>query len=1601
MIVTHTDIAAPQGLDVPAHAGLAEVERIAPGSAHTLFRLPARQGAISAWWGHVPFAQWLIRVARPRRVVELGTHNGVSFAAFCTSMRIEGVAGHCIAVDTWEGDHQAGEYDERVFRDLSAWREAHCADLSTLMRCTFDDAAPRIEDGSVDLLHIDGLHTYEAVRHDLETWLPKLSPRGIVLLHDTEERGGDFGVWRLWEEVRGRHPSFGFLHGHGLGVLAVGPEAPAEVLALCALDDAQRVERLRAFFELIGGRWAAEGELRWEWAQAAALRQSVEQLRQDAAREALGAEQARAALTAAQARAEEARVALAAARARAEAIEHSLMWQAMRPFRALLARAPGLRKAARSVLRPAARGGRFAVRLVRETRIRLRLAGTGLFDPAYYRATNPDVAAAGIDPLSHFLRSGWRERRDPSPRFSVAGYIARYEDVRAADANPLVHYLMHGRLEGRCAVTAAGDLAHDPVRRSKPGKVLDLVLAVARNPRFAASLVRESRQVGLRRAAALAWQAMATPRHTVPVGGVAMPDRDARLIDTFRIVPYHLNPHLQQDPPIPPLRLAVHLHLFYEDMVEQCIGYLRNIPTRFDLFVSVPEGRDTAALAQRLSAALPEAGAVQVEAVPNRGRDIAPFIVQFGQRLLDYDAVAHFHTKKSPHKSSLSTWFEEVMGTLCGSRSGVAQILDLLGRDAKTVYPAGNKTPVVDTGWSDNREIAAGLLAAQGLGSLAELPLVEFPQGTMFWAHTASLSRLLRLPIGFDDFPAEPIPPDGTLAHALERLVLVLGMAEPGRNYRLEVPGLSRENAPFLEARHDFSGMIVHDTIKVLAYYLPQFHPTPENSAWHGEGFTEWYKVRGANPLFQGHYQQHVPHPDVGYYHLDSSAPLKRQAEMMRAAGIHGMIFYHYWFSGRLILEKPAQMLLADPDVAMPFCFCWANENWTRRWDGNEQEILLGQVYSAEDAAAFIRYLIPFFRDDRYIKVDGRPVLMVYRPSSIPAEHDYVGIWRRECEAAGVPAPYVVAVLTRGATSPRDHGMDAGAERVLHDWLGLAARDIRGELRPYWPVNGSVLDYRDVADHYMRNAPARDFPLFRSLVPVWDNTARYGTEAFLVHNFTTEAMQRWVEHLIEDAERNLPADRRFVIVNAWNEWAEGAHLEPDMRFGYGYLNAVGRALSGRRFGALDYIAPPQGLSVALVFGEAAEARLRYDPEARRKFVRCLALSPVLARNTLLVGDEGLARDLRAAGLPCESGRPAVATHTLRFADLFLFPGRSIERLMQMALRHPGHAVCASPVNDPAFHHDPAAPAGQIPFPYMGRTGLEFGPAGDVLGYKICAEAPCFRMGGRHEGAAAPRVSTVMRYHGRGDRRLLVNALLSLLAQSGCRVRPCIGVQDLPEPAASDLLREIEALPWAEDCRPLVRVFHGTPDCPDQRSAMLNEMLRAAGPDRVGFLDYDDLLFPHAYPSLLERLEATGAQVAFGRVYSTTVDPATGFVIRRERTYDYGRSLDDFLTNNCAPVHSFLLDMRELDANALEYFQDMKFMEDYYLTLQLFTKAKVDWASLGLGNFIGDYVHMVGGDANTLAVADAEKRRAQLTSPDYRLSELRIAELKRRVAARRG
>ena len=238
-----------------------------------LFWPPLRPRPDSAWLGHIPFAHWLVGRMRPRTIVELGTFSGASYAAFCDAVVRNGLETRCYAVDTWAGDAHTGTYGERIYADLKGFNDTRFAGLSTLMRMTFDAACGQFADGSIDLLHIDGLHTYEAVRHDFETWRPRLSERAIVLFHDTAQHKGDFGVWKLWGELRERHAGVEFLHSHGLGVLQVGSATAPEVAPLFALEGEAEIALLQQRFEALGNATRM-------FAHAAAKHVEVEQLKQ-------------------------------------------------------------------------------------------------------------------------------------------------------------------------------------------------------------------------------------------------------------------------------------------------------------------------------------------------------------------------------------------------------------------------------------------------------------------------------------------------------------------------------------------------------------------------------------------------------------------------------------------------------------------------------------------------------------------------------------------------------------------------------------------------------------------------------------------------------------------------------------------------------------------------------------------------------------------------------------------------------------------------------------------------------------------------------------------------------------------------------------------------------------------------------------------------------------------------------------------------------------------------------------------------------------------------------------------------------------------------
>jgi O-antigen biosynthesis protein len=264
-----------------------------------LFWREARAGVVSAWYGHVPFAHWIVSAVEPKTLVELGTLLGVSYSAFCEATVRAGLDTRCYAVDTWQGDDHQGYYGEEVYSNLRRFNDERYGAFSELLRCSFDEALPYFSDASIDLLHIDGFHTYDAVRRDFESWQPKLSESAVVLLHDTNVRERSFGVWRLWGELRGQYPSFEFLHGHGLGVLAVGRSMSPQVAALCSLSDSSRVNAVRQRFSRLGDLLAQRELLQNEQiamrdARIRSLEAEVAQLKDEAARRSVAEEQLRA-----------------------------------------------------------------------------------------------------------------------------------------------------------------------------------------------------------------------------------------------------------------------------------------------------------------------------------------------------------------------------------------------------------------------------------------------------------------------------------------------------------------------------------------------------------------------------------------------------------------------------------------------------------------------------------------------------------------------------------------------------------------------------------------------------------------------------------------------------------------------------------------------------------------------------------------------------------------------------------------------------------------------------------------------------------------------------------------------------------------------------------------------------------------------------------------------------------------------------------------------------------------------------------------------------------------------------------------------------------
>jgi glycosyltransferase involved in cell wall biosynthesis len=342
---------------------------------------------------------------------------------------------------------------------------------------------------------------------------------------------------------------------------------------------------------------------------------------------------------------------------------------------------------------------------------------------------------------------------------------------------------------------------------------------------------------------------------------------------------------------------------------------------------------------------------------------------------------------------------------------------------------------------------------------------------------------------------------------------------------------------------------------KLICFYLPQFHPILENDKFWGKGFTEWTNVTRARPNFFGHYQPQLP-ADLGFYDLRVPEVLEEQALLAQQYGIHGFCFYYYWFGGRRVLDRPLDTMLRSGKPNFPFCLCWANENWTRNWDGAQDEILIAQDYSWDSCERFMRDVIPILRDPRYIRVRGAPVLLVYRVEQLPNALNVTRNWREICAEAGIGEIHLCAVQSFGLDDPRPYGFDAAVEFPPHT---------KHAFHDPWSFPGINPDFEGYLEDYpgvVRAQLARPWPdylLYRGVMPAWDNTPRRGSKAHILVHSDVGTYENWLYEMVRQSLERT-SQEPLVFINAWNEWAEGAYLEPDQQFGHDRLSATKRAL---------------------------------------------------------------------------------------------------------------------------------------------------------------------------------------------------------------------------------------------------------------------------------------------------------------------------------------------------------------------------------------------------------------------------------------------------------
>jgi len=740
-----------------------------------------------------------------------------------------------------------------------------------------------------------------------------------------------------------------------------------------------------------------------------------------------------------------------------------------------------------------------------------------LFDGSYYLSIYPDVADTGVDPLLHYLHYGSKEGRKPTAYFSPNKYLEEHTDVASSNIEPFYHWVVTGRFEGR------------------------------------------------------------TPEIK---GLVSVSSNDKYDLDSVWSGYYSIKARLEfnrnkYDKDLASLKFCHHFKGYKSTKIDIDTAIQNNSPLVSIVIPCLEQGIYTLECIASICCSVEETVPYEIIVVDNGSKDII------------YQQI-----EKMPRIKYIKLSENEGFGEACnkGAVESRGKYILFLNNDAQVdpycinalvksyednIDYAGIIGPKV-LSFDGSLQEAGCCLLADGSGDLIGFGYnhkeprfnyrreVEYVSGVALFISKKDFMEV----DGFDRRYSPAYCEDADLCLKIRKLgkkIIYEPKAIIAHHLSVTSNTISNDFKQNLAIRNKqrliekWQAEICEDCIKLIAFYLPQYHPIPENDRWWGKGFTEWRNVTKAKPNYNGHNQPRYP-MDLGYYDLRIIDVMEDQVKLAKRYGLSGFCYYYYWFNGKKLLDMPLERILETGKPDFPFCICWANENWTRTWDGQENDVLMEQIYTEDNNLEVIKDLARYFKSNNYIRVNGKPLILVYRVKEFPNFSRAVSAWRNYCRSIGVGEIYVGMVesfeLSPSPEHPNNYGCDITIEFPPHEMVHDQALPIIDKNPEF---DGSVHDYQNLAMQYMTREEA-GFKRFRSVLVGWDNTPRRQNNSLVLENASPGAFQAWLEWTIKRTKEQNYGDERIIFINAWNEWCEGNYLEPDKLNGHAYLQAVRNAL---------------------------------------------------------------------------------------------------------------------------------------------------------------------------------------------------------------------------------------------------------------------------------------------------------------------------------------------------------------------------------------------------------------------------------------------------------